>query len=145
MKPKPLIVQARIESGALKVSGRKFFAAAMKSLPDGPYDLILQPFEETRRGRQNRWLWAVCYKEIAKETGYSVDDVHDLMKLRHNAGTVVDPSTGEEVKIGKTTTKLNVQEFSDYIEAVMLDGAEWCGISWPEPRESEEYREAVHG
>jgi hypothetical protein len=54
----------------------------------------------------------------------------------------VDPGTGEEVRIGLTTTTLTVPQFSDFIEHVMLDGAEWCGISWPEPRKSEEWREA---
>ena len=144
MKPKPLVVQARVEGGALKVPGRKFLLAALRGWPDMPVDLEIRPFEETRRGKQNRWLWGVVYKEIAKEMGHPVDEVHDLMKLRHNSQTVLDLNL-QEVKVGRTTTKLTVAEFSAYIEAVMLDGAEWLGISWPEPRESEEYREAVHG
>ncbi len=35
MKPKPLIVQARVEGGELKVPGRKFLLAALKGWPDG--------------------------------------------------------------------------------------------------------------
>jgi len=141
-RPKPLIVQAYVEAGALKVPSKAMMLSALKGWPDCPVSLTIEVFEETRRACQNRWLWGVLYKEIASETGYSVDDVHELMKIRHNSKTVVDPGTGEEVKIGLTTTTLKVGEFSIYIEKVMLDGAEWCGIIWPEPRTSEEWRNA---
>jgi hypothetical protein len=71
-----------------------------------------------------------------------VDDLHELMKLRHNSKLVVDPLTGEETKIGQSTAKLTIPEFSVYLERVMLDGAEWLGITFPQPRRDEEWRTA---
>lgn len=145
MKPKPLIVQARVEGGELKVPGRKFLLAALKGWPDMPVDLEIRPFEETRRARANRYYWGVVLKMMATEMGEAVDALHEVMKLRHNTGDATDPSTGEHIRIARSTTKLTVQQFSDYIEKVMLDGAEYLGLTFPEPRASEEYREAVHG
>ena len=145
MKPKPLIVQARIEGGELKVPGRKFLLAALKGWPDGPVDLEIRPFEETRRGRANRYYWGVVLKMMAAESGFSQTDLHEVLKLRHNGKSIVNPTTGQEIEIAQSTTNLTVQQFSDYIEACMLTGAEWLGLTFPPPRESEEYREAVHG
>ncbi len=76
--------------------------------------------------------------------GQTPEDVHEIEKLRHN-GKWLKNVMGGEVFAATTTTKLTIAEFSAYIEAVMLDGAEYLGLTFPEPRESEEYREAVRG
>ena len=149
-RPDPIVRAVRIEAGKLYLGDgtergeslqRRLYAGAVKHLPDGPYELELRPFEETRRARANAYLWAVVYKLIAQESGYTTDQVHDLMKVRHNHRLMTDPETGEEIRVGQTTTKLTVQAFGDYIERVMLDGAEWWGISFPEPRKAEDWRE----
>jgi len=144
MKPKPLIVQARVEGGELKVPTRKFLLAALKGWPDMAVDLEIRPFEETRRARANRYYWGVVLKMMAAESGDTVEDMHDQMKLRHNSKMAVSV-TGQDIRIAQSTTKLKVGEFSAYLEKVMLDGATFLGLTFPEPRPSEEYREAVHG
>lgn len=151
---KPLTRPCRLEAGRLYWSDgterhertqRKLLAAAMKHLPDGPYEFELRPWAETRRAKQNAYLWAVIYKLIAQESGYTVDQVHELMKVRHNNLRMVDPETGEEIRVGQTTTKLSIADFAAYIDAVMLDGAEWWGITFPEPRQSEDWRDGRNG
>lgn len=145
-RPKPIIVQARTEAGELRIAAnvKGQMTAAVKGWPDGPVDIEIRAFEETRRGRANRYYWGVVLKLIAIESGYTVDDLHELFKVRHNSKLVTDPVTGEETRIGQTTATLPIQAFSDYLERVMLDGAEVYGMTFPEPRESEEYREADH-
>lgn len=152
MKPKPVKRHCRIERGTLywsdgternELQQRKLLAAALRGLPDGGYVWALEPVATTRTLKANAWLWGVVYKLIAEETGYTVDQVHEVMKQRHNGERLVDPGTGEEFKIGKSTAKLTIEQFSDYIDAVMLDGAEWCGIVWPEPAKSEDWRAPV--
>ena len=149
-RPNPVERPVRMEDGKLLLGDgterseslqRRLLAGAYKHLPNGPYTLTLAPFEETRRAKANAFLWAVVYKLIAQESGYTTDQVHDLMKVRHNHRLMTDPETGEEIRVGQTTTKLTVQAFGDYIERVMLDGAEWWGISFPEPRKAEDWRE----
>jgi hypothetical protein len=149
-KPDPVVRAVRMDAGQLRLSdgtergealARRLLAGALKHLPDGPYELEVRPFEQTRRARANAYLWAVVYKLIAAESGYTPDQVHELMKVRHNHRLMVDPETGEEIRVGQTTTKLSVEAFGHYIERVMVDGAEWWGVSFPEPRASEEYRD----
>ena len=120
-------------------------AAALKKWPDIAVDVTIAPFQETRRARANRFLFGVIYKLIAQETGHSVDDLHEYFKARHNSKVIeflnVETGEMEERRIAQTTTKLSIQEFSDYMERVMVDGAELCGVVFPEPRESEDWRE----
>jgi hypothetical protein len=149
-KPRPLIISCAKGDGKLFIGDgsdrddqrqRRILAAAIKHLPDGPYELEIRPFEETRRSRANRYYFGVVLKMMAEESGATVDDLHEQMKLRHNAKVVADLATGEEVRIAQSTAKLTVSEFSDYLTLVMVDGAEYLGITFPEPRASEEYRE----
>jgi hypothetical protein len=151
-KPRPLILSCAKGDGKLFIGDgsdrddqrqRRILAAAIKHLPDGPYELEIRPFEETRRSRANRYLWGCVYKFMAEEMGQSAADVHEIEKLRHNSKLVIDPANGEEIRIAQSTSKLTVQEFSQYIDRVMLDGAEFLGITFPEPRASEEYRDGT--
>ena len=152
-KPKPIVLPVVISDDGMVFSLdpqanarlRAQFVAAVKSWPHGPAELELRPFEETRRARANAYLWAVPYKLIAAESCYSVDEVHELMKVRHNSTRIVDPSTGEEIRVGQSTAKLTVQAFGDFIERVLVDTAEWWGIVCPEPTGSQDWREKAKG
>jgi hypothetical protein len=140
-KPRtPLTVSGRVVDGVLHLDSRKFMDAALRSW-GGRVTVTIAPEEERRRNRANRYYHGVVLKMMAEESGHSADDLHELMKLRHNSKIVVDPLTGEETKIGQSTAKLTIPEFSIYLERVMLDGAEWLGIAFPEPRRDEEWRE----
>jgi len=148
-KPKPIVLPVVISDDGMVFSLdpqantrlRAQFVAACRKWPNGPAELELRPFEETRRGRANRYYRGVVLRLIAEESGHSADDLHEYFKLRHNSKTVADPATGEELKLAVSTAKLTIQAFSDYLNAVMLDGAEMLGIVFPEPRESEDWRE----
>jgi hypothetical protein len=85
----------------------------------------------------------VVIKLMAEESGFTKDDLHEWLKLRHNAGVVTALDTGVMHRVGQSTAKLSIQAFSEYLEACMVTGAESLGISFPEPRESEEYRHAI--
>jgi hypothetical protein len=143
VKPKPLILSASVGDGKLEVSDslRRQLASALKRWPNTPVEIEIRPWEETRRSQANRYYWGVVLKFMAEESGHTVDELHELMKLRHNSKVVADPTTGEEVKIACSTSKLTINEFSDYLEAVMLDGSEHLGIVFPEPRKAEDWRE----
>ena len=154
-RPDPIVRAVRIEAGKLYLGDgtergeslqRRLYAGAVKHLPDGPYELTLAPFEETRRARANRWLFGVLYKTILTEMQGIVTEgaklgLHDAMTLRHCPEERTNLLTGEVTRVGRRTHLMKIGEFSDFIEAVMFDGAEMFGISWPEPRKSEEWRE----
>jgi hypothetical protein len=110
---------------------RKLLKAAITHLPEGAYELTIKPVDQTRRSQANRYYWGVVLRMMAEESGHGANELHDLMKLRHNGQVITDITTGEEVTVGRTTRTLTVAQFSAYLEAVMLDGAEYLGLTFP--------------
>lgn len=152
-KPKPIVMPVVIsdegmvfalDPGANKRL-RAQFVAAVKSWPHGPAELELRPFASSRSARANRYYWGVVLKMMAAESGHTADELHEVEKMRHLSSVVevVNPETGEveEMRIPGSTAKLTISEFSDYLERVMADGAQMCGIVFPEPSAGEEWRD----
>jgi hypothetical protein len=143
-KPRtPLVLGGRVVDGKVHLDSPKFYQAALPKWEGLRVRVTVEQEVETRRQRANRFYFGVILKLMAEESGHSVDELHELGKLRHNSKLVVDPFTGEETKIAQSTAKLTIPEFSVYLERVMLDGAEWLGITFPAPRRDEDWREAA--
>lgn len=152
-KPKPIILPVVIGDEGMvfsldkRANGRlrAQFVAAVKSWPHGAAELELRPFESSRSSRANRFYWGVILKLMAAESGHTAEDLHEVEKMRHLSKVVeiVNPQTGEveEMRIAGSTARLTISEFSDYMERVMLDGAEMFGIVFPEPTKAEEWRD----
>ena len=150
MKPKPIIVQARIEGGELKVPGRKVLLSALKHWPDGPCDLEVRPYEERRRVRANNFYWLAIGKVVAHEReegigqGWDKDDWHLYLAREFNGKVLSDinPTTGEvtEIRVGLSTSKLKIEPFSAYLESCLNLFAERYGLVI-EPTKAEEWRE----
>ncbi len=121
--------------GRIHFDNRKLFDAALKTW-DGRVTVTIAPDLETRREKQNRYYHGVVVKMIADDTGQPRDDVHEWLKLTFNGETIemIDPVTGEETKtrIGRSTAKLKVQPFCDYVEMCKVWAAEFLGIVIPE-------------
>lgn len=141
MKPKrPLVHGGAVVEGRVVYDQPVLRDAALRAWTGLRITETIAREVPTRSLRQNAYLWAAIYPAIAEASGYSVEDIHDIMRLRHNSKTVVDPFTGTEERVGQTTTKLSVEDFGVYIERCMVDGAEQFGISFAPPRAGEEYR-----
>ena len=133
-KRKPIVVPGTIRDGVIE-----FRPPSVALWPDGEVDITFAQREDTRHARANRYYWGVVLKLMSKESGTPAEDLHELMKMRHNFTFVVDPN-GEEIKVAQSTAHKTVAEFSDYLEKVMLDGSEWLGIIFPEPRAEDDWR-----
>lgn len=70
----------------------------------------------TRSAEQNN-LYFLYLGVIAEETGHSKDDLHDLFKGKFLGGEVVEVF-GEKVRQKKSTTKLNKNDFAEYLLAI---------------------------
>ena len=148
-KPKPIVVQARIEGGELKVPGRKVLLAALKHWPDGPCDLEVRPYEERRRLRANNFYWLAISKVVAHERaegighGWDKDDWHLYLAREFNGKVLSDtnPATGEvtEIRVGLSTAKLSIEAFSVYLESCLNLFAELYGLVI-EPTAAEDWR-----
>lgn len=144
-KPEPIVIGGQTVKGRIRSAAWKWAMASLRKWPDLALEIEIRPVQDTRSARANRFLWGYVYREIVREmqgrvTAAALDELHECMKLRHNPIRVTDPVTGEERIVGGSTRRMSISEFSDFIEAVMVDGSEAFGIIWREPRADEDWR-----
>lgn len=143
--PKPILIDAYVEGGilCLPTNMSKQMRSALVHWPDGPVEVEVRAHLETRRARANRYYWGVVLKMMAEEMGQAPEDVHEIMKLRHNSKSIdAVQFAGTASVIPQSTAKLDISQFATYLERVMLDGNEYLGLVFPPPRGSEEWRAA---
>lgn len=120
-----------IESGRIVESTRESLAKAIRNLPDGQYEVAFHPMRAFRPGRY-KYYWSYLLRTImqferpmvtVRNTGEtrpaSVQEFHDFLKVKMNGVEIIDPDTGECVRVGLSTTELDDGEFiSRYEEEI---------------------------
>lgn len=87
--------------------------------------------KQTRSQKQNRYMFGVVYKLIADHTGYTPEEVHQLMTKEF----LGYENLGE--KFIKSTTRLNTKEMEEYLENVRRFASVELGCYVPLPNESD--------
>lgn len=132
----PLILPAQLVSGRLKLNRRRL-EDLLKSRRDCELTVTIEKRHATRSVAANAYYWAGVVGTISEHTGYTPDEVHELLKakflpkklaLADGNGVVVD-----ELVIGGTTTRLNKPEFGDYIERIRQWAAETLDLVIHDP------------
>lgn len=126
-----------IESGQLKITGRKRLDMALKAMPDMDVEIIIK-----KRGKatdaQRRYYFGVVVKEITarlKEMGNDVDEelTHEFLKLEFNKNYLRDEDGTVIGTVGGTTTEQNIEERAEFIERCIRWAAETLELSIPAP------------
>jgi hypothetical protein len=131
------VATGSVRRGKLEVRNRDAFEKAMKTFADGEVLVRIAHIKATRSEQQNRWYWGVIVELLADHTGYSRDEMHEVLKAKFlpkrvalcdGNGVVVD-----DFVIGGSTAKLNKQTFGEYCEAIRSWAAESLGVVIPDP------------
>lgn len=132
----PLILPAQLVSGRLKLNRRRL-ADLLKLRRDCELVLIIEKKHATRSLAQNAYYWSGVVGTIAEYTGYTPEEVHELLKAKFLPKTLAIPDANGEVvtelTIGQSTTKLNKLEFGEYIEAIRKWAGESLGLEIHDP------------
>lgn len=91
-----------------------------------PWEVEVRQYRVKRSGAQNRLLWAI-YTAMAEHTGHSPEEVHEAMKSKFLPRRVVTVGNEELVVLG-SSAKLDVKEFSDFVEQVQMFASQELGI-----------------
>jgi len=110
---------------------------ALRALPDGQYQAIIRKKRSVRSLNQNRYYWGVVLNLIADHTGQPADDIHEYLadlflsevKDIELAGVI------RRVRTHPTTTKLNTEQFSQYIDSIRSWAAWELEVRIPGPTE----------
>jgi len=90
--------------------------------------------KDSRSTKQNKLYWEWIGTVISPELGYTKDEVHMLLRDKFLGYNEVTTKKGETIRELKSTTKLKVGEFKDYLEAIDMFVAEY-GIILPRPED----------
>lgn len=121
------------------------FVHALRSLKDVPVVLTVDEFKEKRGSQANKYYWKVVLGSIGvglKDAGWepnkcSKEAVHEMLKREF---LTVDEHLKDGVFLKRTrsTTELDSQEFSEYLEHCIRFAAEYLNVQIPPPGEQME-------
>lgn len=112
----------------------------LNSISNGNYVMTVERVQKPRSNPQNAYMW-VCFTIIAQAwseaTGYVLtpQNVHDTYCLMFLPVTMPNGQN-----IPGNTSKLSVEEFTDFLNKVQADAATEYGIQLPSPDEARFYQ-----
>ena len=93
-----------IVEGEIKLDNPKDWSELYEKYSGQSVEISVRFLGERRNGKQNRFYWKVVVNELAKNFGYTNDEMHKALKVKFDT-----PST----------SKLSVKEFSEYVEDII--------------------------
>lgn len=119
-----------------KQEGRLTFdtelAYVFSTLANGTYHITIKRASEKRSIPQNdlMWMWLTC---IERETGTPKDDVYMYYCKKFLMKTI---QVGEKwERIYTTSSKLNTEQMTEFLNRIQADAAQELGITLPLPED----------
>lgn len=129
-----------IQNGIFK-RNRNLVLDLIRSFDGKEVFISIERVKKKRSNNQNRYLWGVLYpitkEAIKNEWGeiWSNEKVHDFYKLHFNYIEKVNETTGEVIKISKSTTENTTTQQEDFHSQILNFLKEWFNIDAPLPNE----------
>lgn len=132
----PVIVPGRLHRGEVQIN-----TPHLKRLLRGRHDcelsIIIERQHATRSIAQNRMYFGVYCAVLSEHTGYSKEEVHEVLKAKFLPKKLALADEHGEVKeefiVGTTTTRLTKIQFGEYLEKIQQWAAEELGVVIPDP------------
>jgi hypothetical protein len=100
---------------------KKLLITHLKSLGDN-YIVEVKQNKNTRSMNQNKYYWKCIVQELAKELGYTVDEMHDALKIKFSSEWSQIEYKDKLIPLHsvKSTTVMNTKEFEVYCEQIRI-------------------------
>ena len=101
-------------------------------LANGKYTITIKRANEKRSIPQNdlMWMWLTC---IERETGTPKDDVYMYYCKKYLMKTIQIGNKME--RIYNTSSKLNMEQMTEFLNKIQVDAATELGITLPKPED----------
>lgn len=124
------------EDGSLKLSNKKRFKQDLLLFKNKDVEVTIKK-RGKRSLQQNKYYFGIVVYEIRRrlyELGNEFDGetVHEFLKQKFNKEKVEIKTTGELLEVGQTTTQMNKDQFSEYIERIRRWASETLEIDIPD-------------
>jgi len=122
----------------IKYRNRERFIADCEAVEGNEFEVVFKKRKKVRGLQANKYLWACIVTPIhaaMREQGHDVSkqDVWEFLKHRFNYTEILDETTGEILRLPKTTTNLSSTEFATFIEDCIRFASEFLGIAIDPP------------
>lgn len=116
----------------------------INSLPDGEYHITIHKKSRHRSDLQMGYLWGCVYTYIAEEIGYTVDEIHEMMKdkfLKMHEKVINKKGDIEEITLVRSLSKAATADrngvstvlMTEYIENIRRWAASFLYLNIPDP------------
>ena len=106
------------ENKTLKILNRNKMNEFLETL-EGEVDITITEVS-SRIHFQNNYYWKIACKMFGEELGYTKEEMHEVLKHKFNI---------------ESTSKLDMDEFRDYLDRILRWAAVDFSITLPEPEE----------
>lgn len=100
---------------------KKLLIEHLRSLGND-YVVEVKQNKNTRSMNQNRYYWKCIVQELANELGYTVDEMHDALKIKFSSQWSQVEYKDKLIPLHsvKSTTVMNTKEFEVYCEQIRI-------------------------
>ncbi len=90
------------------------------------HKIVVSEWKAKRSNEQNKWIWKFA-TDLGKHLGYTADEMYDLINYKFNPKFVTDKTTGEQIRLQGSFSKLKTDEAAE-IQSQVLIWAESLGF-----------------
>ena len=124
-------LKGKIKDGQIIVDDKKRFDQETERLEGDVIWLEVCKWFNRRSNKQVRYYWGVVVQMLSEETGYTDDEIHELLKVKFLPKKEI---LGEN--INTSTTVLDTKEMEEYMKKIRM----WASVKLttyiPEPNEA---------
>lgn len=133
------MTSGHVTAGKLEIRNRAMVRAQLQRMRDGEVRITIERAHATRSSQANRYYWGVVVELLAEHTGYTPDEIHEVLKAKFLPKKLAVTDGNGEIKgefvVGGTTTKLNKVEFGEYVTQIRQWALEDLDVVIPEANE----------
>ena len=118
-----------VNKGKLILNNERIFKDQLHIFEGNEVEIRIRVRSNNRSREQNSLYWQ-WINIMSNETGFTKEEMHELIKYKFLARNIVDDNGDEEV-IVKSTTTLTVKEFSKLMNDVLYWSSDTLGINLP--------------
>lgn len=119
-----------VKNGKVCFDNPEQYESHLLTLEEKRIELTIQKEQLSRSNQQSRYLFGVIYQAISDETGYTKEEVHEMMKsiLLKDHKVVND----KRYTVVRSTSSLTTTEMSEFIEGCKRFAATELSLNIPD-------------
>ena len=80
----------------------------------------IEKYSKKRSNPQNRYYHGCVLKYLSETTGFTVAEMHEVLKSKFLPYERANRATGQMVQFGRSTTELNTLQYEEFLEQVRI-------------------------